>query len=640
MKKNLLLLLGLVLFTSINAQVYFEEKFNSNIPATWQNIDNTTNGGGVWEWVSGGGTGLAVFDSDGYGNDGIAENADLITPMFDCTSAASVYLKIEGLFAEYSTSAGRVYASNNNGTSWTLVKTINTDSEDQYINLTAIAAGNDSVKLKFNYQGSWAYFWVLDAVKVYTPDANDASMLSIDNSIYVDLNGSPISFTGTMQNSGSSNITSFVINYSVDGAPLVSSTITGVNIPFGGTYTYTHPTTWAPTSAGSKSVVVSIGNVNGSADANLADNAATKEFSVFDVAVQRVPLFEVFTSSTCGPCKPGNTNFHNIVDTKPAGDYTSIKYQQDFPGTGDPYTTAESTSRRNYYGVNSIPRMEIDGGWDQNASSFTEALYTDARARPAFMTLKATYNVDTASKTVSIKVDGQSIQAYPAGTYKLHVAVLEKTTTKNVKSNGETEFFNVMKKMVPNESGTAIAAIPNGYVIDEEFTYTFNGNYILPSNGTAANNVNHATAHTVEGFDDLEVVVFVQENQTLDVLQSAKAKIDTDNDKYSDEEETAAGSNPNDALSTPLNVSIKDINTVSVFNVYPNPATDKFNVEVKTVNNETVTVELLSILGETLQTVKTTNMAVFNTSNFAKGVYMVKVVAYNKVVATTPVVVR
>ncbi|MFT4645160.1 MAG: hypothetical protein ACI8ZX_001572, partial [Planctomycetota bacterium] len=44
MKKHFLLVFGLILFSSLSAQTYFEETFDTAIPATWQNIDNTTNG--------------------------------------------------------------------------------------------------------------------------------------------------------------------------------------------------------------------------------------------------------------------------------------------------------------------------------------------------------------------------------------------------------------------------------------------------------------------------------------------------------------------------------------------------------------------------------------------------------------------
>ena len=54
-------------------------------------------------------------------------------------------------------------------------------------------------------------------------------------------------------------------------------------------------------------------------------------------------------------------------------EYNSIKYQVDFPGWGD-YTT-EVGNRRGFYSINRIPRVEIDGGWDQNSLNLTQAVF-------------------------------------------------------------------------------------------------------------------------------------------------------------------------------------------------------------------------------------------------------------------------
>ena len=44
-------------------------------------------------------------------------------------------------------------------------------------------------------------------------------------------------------------------------------------------------------------------------------------------------------------------------------------------------------------------------------------------------------------------------------TLSLQVAIYEKSTTQNVKSNGETVFYKVMKKMVPDANGTNLSGL-------------------------------------------------------------------------------------------------------------------------------------------------------------------------------------
>lgn len=316
--------------------------------------------------------------------------------------------------------------------------------------------------------------------------------------------------------------------------------------------------------------------------------------------VQRVPLFEVFTSSTCPPCKPGNAVYHNVVNSKPTGEYVSIKFQQDFPGSGDPYATTEGVSRRSYYAINSIPRMEIDGGWDENAQSFTDGLYTQYRSVAANATLTGTYSVSSA-KVVKAKVKFSAIgAAFPAGT-KVYVAIVETRDTANKKNNGETEFFDVMKKMMPTNSGTTVQALTVGQSDSLELTFSFTGSYRLPANGQSANRINHATEHSVENFANLKVVAWIQ-GSNKSVFQAANlTKLNTT------------------AIS---NVS----NTVGEVMVFPNPASNNVNINIAMKNADNVTAVIYGLNGTAVAS-KTATLSAgagqisFDVQNIAAGLY-------------------
>ena len=55
---------------------------------------------------------------------------------------------------------------------------------------------------------------------------------------------------------------------------------------------------------------------------------------------ERKVLVEELTSSTCGPCAQLNNLFNPWLANN-AEKVTVIKYQMNWPGTGDPYYTAE-----------------------------------------------------------------------------------------------------------------------------------------------------------------------------------------------------------------------------------------------------------------------------------------------------------
>ena len=93
-----------------------------------------------------------------------------------------------------------------------------------------------------------------------------------------------------------------------------------------------HSTLWNPSTTGNYQLRIWASNLNGSVDGNTANDEASLNIEVFDNFVPRSSLFEVFTSSTCGPCVAGNTNLENIFGLDPnagtnAGKWTMVKYQ-------------------------------------------------------------------------------------------------------------------------------------------------------------------------------------------------------------------------------------------------------------------------------------------------------------------------
>ena len=317
-------------------------------------------------------------------------------------------------------------------------------------------------------------------------------------------------------------------------------------------------------------------------------------------AQTRYPLYEVFTSSTCGPCYNGNAVYEGVVASKPATDYVCVKYQQDFPSTGDPYCTNESVARRSYYAINSIPRMEIDGAWDQNAQSFTNALYTSSKANVAKYSIAGTWSIK--NKVVTAKfITGPLVAGIPAGAV-LYVAILETRDTANKKTNGETQFFNVMKKMLPTQTGTQLFATAVNQKDTTNLTFTFAGNYRLPANGQVANRIDHTIENSVEHFENLKMVAWVQGATTKEVYQAN-----------------------NTQKVAPVEVATIS-NTINEVNMYPNPSSSSVNVDINMSKSDMVSASIISMSGATVatKTVSCTpgkNQVTFNTQELANGVY-------------------
>ena len=427
------------------------------------------------------------------------------------------------------------------------------------------------------------------------------SNLNIPNLLPI---GQGVDIKGEITNAGTEIITSYDINYSIDNGTAVTQSVTGVSIAAYATTNFTHSTQYSAT-AGIHSIKVWSSNPNGHMDQSNANDTMNMTATGYDPAsaVQRMPLYETFTSSTCGPCVTGNTNMDALFVAN-ANKWVCVKYQMSWPGSGDPYYTAEGGTRRSYYGITSVPRQEIDGGFDGNSSSVTQADFDAAYAVPAFMEISSNLTLDgqkvTVDYTITPKID------FPANA-KLFIAIVEKKTTGNTGSNGETEFNWVMKKMLPNGNGSTIGPLTSGTPVTNSSVYTFNGSYRLPSN--ASDKIDHSIEHSVEGFDDLLAVVWVQNIATKEIYQSAFSSFTSGMDQQTRD----------------------DI----IRNIYPNPATDKVNIELNIPSSENVTISLINNLGQQIQVSNMGNISgaqniSLNTSKLPKGIYFVSVIIGNK----------
>ena len=319
-------------------------------------------------------------------------------------------------------------------------------------------------------------------------------------------------------------------------------------------------------------------------------------------SIPRVPIVEVFTSSTCPPCKPGNVGINSayVDDLTMVHRYTMVKYQMSWPGLGDPYYTSEAQSRRGVYGVSGVPHLYINGGVHFQPVTSTDKTELEAEMK-RFSYLKITPHIKTSNggKTIALDVNFEGLQTIKTQVHKVFVAIVETKTVKNVKTNGETEFELVFKKMLPSNGELRQGDILKGSNFDFKTSYTFNGNYRLPN--SSKDPIDHTKEHSIENFENLRVLVWVQDLQTKEVFNSAWA--------YDKDDKTHANhpQNPNNPLGETwdgvFNTSTPDLkgNNEKELNVFPNPSNGTMSVEIPT-EIKTATIEILDMKGAQIST--------------------------------------
>ena len=221
---------------------------------------------------------------------------------------------------------------------------------------------------------------------------------------------------------------------------------------------------------------------------------------------ERMLLLESFTNTGCGPCAMYNPGMDAIIANNP-DKVVAIKYHVSWPSGADPmylHNTADNGSRVSYYSVNSVPHVVVDGNrFSGNSGNITQSIIDQLSAIESPMQLRLSWELDDAQNTITVHVMGH-VSTDIAGSSKLYVGIIEKEIhfSSAPGSNGEKDFYDVMKKLMPSSAGQSLNSLEaNGY-----FAYTFTWELA-----------------NIYNMDQLDAIAWVQNSNTKEVYQACKS---------------------------------------------------------------------------------------------------------------------
>jgi len=203
--------------------------------------------------------------------------------------------------------------------------------------------------------------------------------------------------------------------------------------------------------------------------------ALASGFSVRLMAqAKKYVIFEHFTQASCGPCAQQNPYMEATLDAN-VGRVHQISYHTSWPGV-DPmnaYNPTQVADRVGYYGVSGVPDVfGLGNQYHGSPTGVTQTLVDNlaSEAAPIRIILKETSNGTV--RTVKIKVF--TVGTVPSANYKVRVAVNEKMVNYVTPpgSNGEKNFPDVFRKMLPGTAGDPYTPAAVGDSVT--FTYTYN----------------------------------------------------------------------------------------------------------------------------------------------------------------------
>ena len=487
MKKTLLFVFAMLFATAMMAQnraVLLQESFDgATMPAGWSiaglgqsnwNISGTNNAGGeaneMWLYY-------------GPQFNGISR---LVSPVTDMTGINSVIISFKHCLDNYSGSHTLgIATTSDGGTTWNegwsqVYSSDGVYSVTQEISTPDMGSANFQFCIYYSGNSYNIDNWFFDDIVMFTLENLDLAITG--TSLPAIMPTGDLTVNMGVVNYGVTTISTIEATYEVSGMEPVNQ-IFNVDLASLATTTLTFDAHTAMNIPGNYDVTLTIVKVNGQDDDVSDNNVLVKSLSIPIDNVQRIPMIEHFSSSTCGPCVSVNNQMNTFCNNNP-GRYTYTKYQMNWPGTGDPYYTTEGGVRRTYYGVSAVPDIYLDGVGTNN-SAVNQNTFNQHAEEPGYFDVRGSFTVE--GNNIHVVAD---VMPYVNIEARVFISVNEKVTHGNVGTNGETEFHHVFMKMLPDGEGSTID-FTTGEIQRLEFTQDMSGTH-------------------VEEMSDLEVSIWVQ----------------------------------------------------------------------------------------------------------------------------------
>jgi hypothetical protein len=293
-------------------------------------------------------------------------------------------------------------------------------------------------------------------------------------------------------------------------------------------------------------------------------------------AQERLVLSEIFTSENCPPSRPADSTAWALMNsgTNPSN-VQFITFDALFhPATLYDTDPTDYDARTNYYGVPFVSYSRIDGKATASAHPGYPIEITQPILDVAIMNSTAFQIVATYSQppfgAADIDVHIKSVSAFmpPAAAMKLYIACVRTLDYVNPPgSNRQTHFENMVRKMYPSPSGTAIS---NSWAAGDTASFHLSG-YIPSESGDSARHPHLSGPVTL--------VVWIQNDRDSVVAQAARALC---------------------LNSLQIGTEVNPCPDSLTINLYPNPAKDFIILSNAAGRREEVTIEIADILGNSV----------------------------------------
>ena len=409
--------------------------------------------------------------------------------------------------------------------------------------------------------------------------------------------------TATVRNMGSSDITSFDIEYSYNGN-VVQESVGPVTIASLDTYDHTFSTP-ALVAAGSNGLTVTISNVNGNGqDDDNTDDAKTITIDPIIPAQGKMVIGEEATGTWCSWC-PRGAVYMDLFESKYVNFWEGIAVHNNDPMTVTEYDAGMGAL------ISGYPSAVVDRGPEVDPSGMESQFLQRLQTPPvAFISNNSTWDAGTRELSVTVSAEFQSSAN---SNFKLACVLTEDGVT------GTTSGYNQANSYAGGSNG-----VMGGYEL-------------LPNPVPAAQMVYDHVARAIQPSFDGDNTVFpatvnAGETHSATYTFTLPAEWDENNIHIIGMLIEPGGRVDNAAVSTiSSNSSISELAISDQIRIYPNPATDFAMIDLNLDKDATVMVNVIDMTGKVVGTqnygiVNSSTELPINTSLLNAGVYTIEVI--------------
>lgn len=195
-------------------------------------------------------------------------------------------------------------------------------------------------------------------------------------------------------------------------------------------------------------------------------------------AGDRMVIVERFTSWTCPPCATYNPIMESWLNSVDPDKVVGIAYHMNWPAPGNDgyyiYNPTDNNARRSFYSINAIPQGQMDGSINIQTPYTNAGLTTMFNSRTNLLSPITVIVTDsTVGDSVLVRVRIYTEIMMSSANANVHISMQERHIqfTSPPGTNGETNFYDVMRRMNSNGTGQPVTLNPGQTIVVEKMFY-------------------------------------------------------------------------------------------------------------------------------------------------------------------------